>query len=127
MDEVYAWSGFLLLLVQVASLSRYGAKGSISLQDSVKALHVLPFIPNFAALAAQIQAMLSEEPAAAHLPTPSEPCLTVIVLVYYFVLSLQCLLHMHQFEFALRMAESSSKVRRKGQTGSCVANVMIPY
>ncbi|KAK9820749.1 hypothetical protein WJX74_010160 [Apatococcus lobatus] len=54
----------------VASLARYGAKGTISLQDSVKALHVLPFIPNFAALAAQIQAMLSEEPAAAHLPTP---------------------------------------------------------
>ena len=73
MHDVQPWSGWLLLLVQVASLARYGAKGSISLQDSVKALHVLPFIPNFSALAAQIQAMLSEEPAAAHLPTPSKP------------------------------------------------------
>ena len=43
---------------QVLAITRYDGRSAISLAESVKAQHILPFIPNFVALAARLESLL---------------------------------------------------------------------
>ncbi len=45
-------------MVQVLAISRYDGRGTISLQDSVKSQHILPFFPNFVAWARHLEELL---------------------------------------------------------------------
>ena len=45
-------------MVQVLAISRYDGRGTISLQDSVKSQHILPFFPNFVAWARRLEELL---------------------------------------------------------------------
>ncbi len=45
-------------MVQVLAISRYDGRGTISLQDSVKSQHILPFFPNFVAWASRLEELL---------------------------------------------------------------------
>ena len=40
------------------AISRYDGRGTISLQDSVKSQHILPFFPNFVAWACRLEELL---------------------------------------------------------------------
>ena len=44
--------------MQVLAISRYDGRGTISLQDSVKSQHILPFFPNFVAWARRLETLL---------------------------------------------------------------------
>ena len=43
---------------QVLAISRYDGRGAITLQDSVKSQHILPFFPNFVAWARRLEELL---------------------------------------------------------------------
>ena len=45
-------------MVQVLAISKYDGRGTISLQDSVKSQHILPFFPNFVAWARRLETLL---------------------------------------------------------------------
>ena len=45
-------------MMQVLAVSRYDGRGTISLQDSVKSQHILPFFPNFVAWARRLETLL---------------------------------------------------------------------
>ena len=57
---------------QVLAISRYDGRGAITLQDSVKSQHILPFFPNFVAWARRLEELLvgtdAEAEGAAQLP-----------------------------------------------------------
>ena len=44
---------------QVLAISRYDGRGAMSLQDSVKSQHILPFFPNFVLLATRLEGLLA--------------------------------------------------------------------
>ena len=54
------------------AISRYDGRGAITLQDSVKSQHILPFFPNFVAWARRLEELLvgtdAEAEGAAQLP-----------------------------------------------------------
>ena len=58
--------------MQVLAISRYDGRGAITLQDSVKSQHILPFFPNFVAWARRLEELLvgtdAEAEGAARLP-----------------------------------------------------------
>ncbi len=58
--------------MQVLAISRYDGRGAITLQDSVKSQHILPFFPNFVAWARRLEELLvgtdAEAECAAWLP-----------------------------------------------------------
>ena len=41
------------------AISRYDGRGAMSLQDSVKSQHILPFFPNFVLLATRLESLLA--------------------------------------------------------------------
>ena len=43
---------------QVLAISRYDGRGAITLQDSVKSQHILPFFPNFVVWARRLEELL---------------------------------------------------------------------
>ena len=45
-------------IMQVLAISRYDGRGTISLQDSVKSQHILPFFSNFVAWARRLETLL---------------------------------------------------------------------
>ena len=53
------------------AISRYDKRGAISLQDSVKGQHILPFFPNFVALASRAEELLGTTAGAAAASSPS--------------------------------------------------------
>ena len=57
-------------MVQVLAISRYDGRGTISLQDSVKSQHILPFFPNFVAWARHLEELLVGTEAEATGETP---------------------------------------------------------
>ena len=45
-------------MVQVLAISKYDGRGTISLQDSVKSQHILPFFPNFISWSRRLEDLL---------------------------------------------------------------------
>ncbi len=45
-------------MVQVLAISKYDGRGTISLQDSVKSQHILPFFPNFMSWSRRLEDLL---------------------------------------------------------------------
>ena len=44
--------------MQVLAVSKYDGRGTISLQDSVKSQHILPFFPNFISWSRRLEDLL---------------------------------------------------------------------
>lgn len=51
-------------MVQVVGVQRFEARGSLSLADGVKGIHILPFVPSFAQMVARLEQLQEavEEP-----------------------------------------------------------------
>ena len=68
----------MLCWLQVLAISRYDGRGAMSLQDSVKRQHILPFFPNFVLLATRLENLLGatqgHSPGDARSLPPSLPC-----------------------------------------------------
>ena len=60
--------------VQVLAISRYDGRGTISLQDSVKSQHILPFFPNFVAWARRLETLLVGTDAEAEITAGTLTC-----------------------------------------------------
>jgi hypothetical protein len=59
----------------VLAITRYDGRGAISLADSVKGQHILPFFSNFVALAARLESLLGTPTPAPGAPTsPAAAC-----------------------------------------------------
>ena len=90
------WGEFEVVgCAQVLAISRYDGRGAMSLQDSVKSQHILPFFPNFVVLASRLENLLAGtqghspgEGPQQHTSSMSYTCLLLHVLLQ--LLSVSC-------------------------------------